>query len=190
MVTCTGYTQDPWPQRVSTVILEAEGVDAGVCSIANKLDEGVDYLDLSVEERLQVRSVCACACVCVLLAPAAACRSLLAPARPPTQPHPPTLRTPMQLLVGLIDIALGSRPENEPPSSLPSAIAGGGFDAARAWLNACDLDGKHRGGLLGCDARGRRYWCLGRLAGAFRVFVEDSELWGWYEGAGLGVGEA
>lgn len=37
---------------------------------------------------------------------------------------------------------------------------------------------------LGLDLRGRRYWCFGRQAGAFRVYVEDSEgqAWGWYEG--------
>ena len=37
---------------------------------------------------------------------------------------------------------------------------------------------------LGGDLRGRRYWCFGREAGAFRVYVEDCEgqAWGWYEG--------
>lgn len=37
---------------------------------------------------------------------------------------------------------------------------------------------------LGLDLRGRRYWCFGRQAGAFRVYVEDNDgqSWGWYEG--------
>ena len=57
------------------------------------------------------------------------------------------------------------------------------LDAWGAWLEAWRL-GLRR--PLGRDMRGRRYWCLGRRAGAFRVFVEegkDGELWGWYEGA-------
>ena len=50
-----------------------------------------------------------------------------------------------------------------------------------AWLQ------RRRVGLrrpLGIDLRGRRYWCCGRQAGAFRVYVEenDGQSWGWYEG--------
>jgi hypothetical protein len=37
---------------------------------------------------------------------------------------------------------------------------------------------------LGFDLRGRRYWCFGHQAGAFRLYIEEEEgkLWGWYEG--------
>ncbi|KAL4434797.1 hypothetical protein ABPG77_005324 [Micractinium sp. CCAP 211/92] len=63
----------------------------------------------------------------------------------------------------------------EPPARAVSAA-----DWA-AWLQ------QRRLGLrrpLGLDLRGRRYWCFGRQAGAFRVYVEDCEgqNWGWYEG--------
>jgi hypothetical protein len=56
-----------------------------------------------------------------------------------------------------------------------------------AWMAAQRL-GLRR--ALGADLRGRRYWCLGREAGAFRVYVEEEEgrLWGWYEGAARGAG--
>lgn len=37
---------------------------------------------------------------------------------------------------------------------------------------------------LGIDFHRRRYWALGGMAGAWRVFVESQEggVWGWYEG--------
>ncbi len=67
----------------------------------------------------------------------------------------------------------------EPPARAVSAA-----DWA-AWLQ------QRRLGLrrpLGLDLRGRRYWCFGRQAGAFRVYVEDCEgqNWGWYEGKSQG----
>ncbi len=37
---------------------------------------------------------------------------------------------------------------------------------------------------IGNDMRRRRYWALGSLAGAWRVYVEwdEGRRWGWYEG--------
>ena len=42
---------------------------------------------------------------------------------------------------------------------------------------------------LGKDVQGRRYWGLGPLAGAWRVYVQgaDGSQWGWYEGEHLGL---
>ena len=42
---------------------------------------------------------------------------------------------------------------------------------------------------LGTDAQGRRYWGLGPLAGAWRVYVQgaDGSQWGWYDGEHLAL---
>ncbi|KAL4423903.1 hypothetical protein ABPG75_001204 [Micractinium tetrahymenae] len=76
--------------------------------------------------------------------------------------------------------AAAARSAEQQQSAEPPARAVGAADWA-AWLQ------QRRLGLrrpLGLDLRGRRYWCFGRQAGAFRVYVEDNEgqSWGWYEG--------
>ena len=42
---------------------------------------------------------------------------------------------------------------------------------------------------LGTDIQGRRYWGLGPLAGAWRVYVQDAggSQWGWYDGEHLAL---
>ena len=62
-----------------------------------------------------------------------------------------------------------------PPPPTPSPI-----DLWKRWMIAQHLGLRRK---LGIDFAGRRYWALGRAAGAFRIYVEDvtNDSWGFYE---------
>lgn len=191
-----------WPERAANTVWAAATSSPEDRLLALRLAYG-DFLDFTPEERLQVlvalvNAALASEQMLTLISSkvdqmaasnmrkdgsagdeqddeegrlaAAAAAAVIVPPPPPPPPPPP-------LPALLPDGTPAPAPPPPPaPPAPPSPL-----ELWKRWLSAQNLGLRRR---LGTDARGRRYWALGRQAGAFCVFCEEAEggQWGWYDG--------
>ena len=185
-----------WPERLANTVWGASSSPPAAREAALKLAYG-DYLDLTSEERLGLLVALTHAALSSeammaeislrvdqfgvttvrrdgaagdeledengRLAAAAAAAVMVPRAPPPPPPPAPGVEAPP------------TPPTPPPPSPL---------ELWKRWLTAQNLGIRRP---LGVDFLGRRYWALGRQAGAFRIYCEDpqGDTWGWYEGEAI-----
>ena len=92
-----------------------------------------------------------------------------------------------------IDLAANilSEIENEGDGDADTSV--GPAKSLKGWMRWVDFLGLGAKACIGEDLSGRRYWALGKEAGAFRIFCQEIKVengvefdtWGWYEGSQL-----
>lgn len=180
--------KNPWPEEVANNVWSWDGVWKEAKAAALHLAYG-DFIDLSVEERIDVVSGLLYEAIeSNFLSNEISKRSdnLL-------QQQAARLALPCEQPHGN-DLFLHYRSEIDSIMAPIEDSLSPGDRALTEWEVWKDILGVGTKAFIGEDFGGRRYWALGDGAGAFRVFCQEVDLdsdaafeprrdtWGWYEG--------